>query len=125
MTDEEEITTVLNPKPGGTCQRCEKRPATKWWSEGTIAFVHGMKAAWCERCCVEEQLKFARERAAVVPALEKQLADIDAAELPVLIRSCNKHNDCDKADADYRARGSGAFSASHCHDDCCEDCFGS
>jgi hypothetical protein len=38
-------------------------------------------------------------------------------------RSCNRHADCDLADA--RARQHGARAASHCHDDCCEDCFGS
>jgi len=37
-------------------------------------------------------------------------------------RSCNRHNDCDKADADVKAKG--GFAASHCHDDECEDCFG-
>jgi hypothetical protein len=35
---------------------------------------------------------------------------------------CNRHSDCYKADVEARARG--AFAASHCHDDCCEDCFG-
>lgn len=29
-----------------------------------------------------------------------------------LLRSCNRHYDCDKA------------KTSCCHDDCCEDCFG-
>jgi hypothetical protein len=38
------------------------------------------------------------------------------------IRSCNRHSDCAKADIEAKARG--AFAASHCHDDCCEDCFG-
>lgn len=36
--------------------------------------------------------------------------------------SCNRHNDCNKADTEAKARG--AFGASHCHDECCEDCFG-
>jgi len=38
------------------------------------------------------------------------------------VRSCNRHDDCDAADA--KARLAGAYSASHCHDECCEDCFG-
>jgi hypothetical protein len=40
-----------------------------------------------------------------------------------VVRSCNLHIDCDKANAESLARGRGY--ASHCHDDCCEDCFGS
>lgn len=37
-------------------------------------------------------------------------------------RPCNRHDDCDAADA--KARKSGLLGAEHCHDDCCEDCFG-
>jgi hypothetical protein len=37
-------------------------------------------------------------------------------------RTCNRHDDCDAADAKARERGR---YADHCHDDCCEDCFGS
>ena len=36
------------------------------------------------------------------------------------IRTCNRHKDCDEAD-----RAAGRWNADHCHDDCCEDCFGS
>lgn len=75
-----EIAAMLNPTPSGPCSICEKRPATLWWSEGALAFARGMKQARCERCAVEEQLKFARERAAAVPELEKRLAAIDATE---------------------------------------------
>lgn len=38
-------------------------------------------------------------------------------------RTCNRHSDCDEADRLARERG--ARAASHCHDDCCEECFGS
>lgn len=38
-------------------------------------------------------------------------------------RSCNRHNDCDQADIEAKARGR-ILGAEHCHDDCCEDCFG-
>lgn len=37
--------------------------------------------------------------------------------------TCNKHIDCDAADAAAQAKGERG--AVHCHDDCCEDCFGS
>lgn len=36
-------------------------------------------------------------------------------------RSCNRHEDCDAADAKERGRYG---VAEHCHDDCCEECFG-
>lgn len=36
--------------------------------------------------------------------------------------SCNRHDDCDAADA--KAQAAGRLGAEHCHDDCCEDCFG-
>ncbi len=45
----------------------------------------------------------------------------DKAEQPQ-VRSCNRHIDCDKADAEAKANG--RYYADHCHDDCCEDCFG-
>lgn len=38
--------------------------------------------------------------------------------------TCNKHIDCDAADIAAKARGEDR-GAVHCHDDCCEDCFGS
>lgn len=38
-------------------------------------------------------------------------------------RTCNLHDDCDAADARMRHTARGA--ASHCHDDSCEECFGS
>lgn len=37
-------------------------------------------------------------------------------------RTCNRHNDCDAADV--RAKEAGRR-ASHCHNENCEDCFGS
>lgn len=36
--------------------------------------------------------------------------------------SCNRHDDCAKADE--AAKSEGKFGATHCHDDCCEECFG-
>lgn len=43
-------------------------------------------------------------------------------------RSCNRHSDCNKADteAKVRQRAHGLYErgADHCHDECCEDCFG-
>jgi hypothetical protein len=42
--------------------------------------------------------------------------------LPGVKRTCNRHSDCNAADE--KARAAGYLSADHCHDDCCEDCFG-
>jgi len=46
-----------------------------------------------------------------------------AAPAPPAKRTCNRHVDCDAADA--RAKAAGQHWADHCNDDCCEDCFGS
>lgn len=37
-------------------------------------------------------------------------------------RTCNRHSDCDVADEVARSRG--AIGAEHCHNECCEECFG-
>lgn len=37
-------------------------------------------------------------------------------------RTCNRHSDCDAADA--KAKAEGRNFVDHCHDDCCEDCLG-
>jgi hypothetical protein len=49
---------------------------------------------------------------AVIPAVQK----------PREPRSCNRHADCDAADAKYRALL--GYSARHCHVEDCEDCYG-
>ena len=66
-------------KVTGTCQNCQQRPATEWWvaEGGSLAFTHGMRAKWCHRCVVTEQLRFAREIAATIPKLEAELTELD------------------------------------------------
>jgi hypothetical protein len=42
-------------------------------------------------------------------------------------RSCNRHDDCDKAEATWREwnpHKGGPPASFHCHDECCEECFG-
>ncbi len=39
------------------------------------------------------------------------------------VRTCNRHDDCDVADRKAIAEGRNQYTH-HCHDDCCEDCFG-
>ena len=62
------------------CQHCKQREATvKWVGEGgTIAFVHGCYENWCEVCALEAQLAHAKERAAEIPEMERQLAELKA-----------------------------------------------
>jgi len=73
---------MLTEKPNGqTCSRCNKRPATAWWTdEGIIAAVHGMFTPRCERCCLEVQLENAQRLAASIPALEARLAELKHLE---------------------------------------------
>ena len=62
------------------------------------------------------------EEAGSPPMLPSTLAMVVPKEVTPSPRSCNRHLDCDAADAKVKAEG--GFYASHCHDDCCEDCFG-
>lgn len=46
-------------------------------------------------------------------------------------RTCNRHSDCDAADKKVREAGGRdlpyggkSYRADHCHDECCEECFG-
>lgn len=51
-------------------------------------------------------------------------------------RSCNRHADCDKAEAEFKKLYPNGkevgytykhviYKPDHCHDECCEECFGS
>lgn len=58
---------------------------------------------------------------------EIEAARSKAYNLTMLVRppppnKCNLHDDCEQAN--QRAREKGRLGADHCHDDCCEDCFG-
>ena len=50
-------------------------------------------------------------------------------EPTVHVRSCNRHDNCDRAEDEVMARRgitrTEIHSSFHCHDDECEDCFGS
>lgn len=70
------------PPVNVTCGNCGKRPASVWWTEGTVAAIHGMVAAWCDHCATTAQIKFARERAADIPRLEQRLAELERLETP-------------------------------------------
>jgi hypothetical protein len=67
-----------DPPIGIVCRRCKQRMATLWWSDwGTaMALAHGDYEARCERCCVEEQLRHAKELAESIPKLEARLKEL-------------------------------------------------
>lgn len=47
----------------------------------------------------------------------------EAKRIELDANTCNRHDDCEAANV--RARAAGSFAAEHCHDECCEECFGS
>lgn len=53
---------------------------------------------------------------------EKREVGLGLKDTEVPKRECNRHFDCDEADR--KAREAGYPRAEHCHDECCEDCFG-
>ena len=61
------------------CQNCKLRPGTETWvaDAGVLGLLHGMHQRWCSLCVVKEQLKYAREKAAAIPALEQQLRELE------------------------------------------------
>lgn len=48
-----------------------------------------------------------------------------------LPKTCNRHDDCDRADEEAKAKANGDwrdpryFGADHCHSEDCDECFGS
>ena len=65
---------------GQACENCGMRPATTWWTEGTWAFVHGARQAWCDICVTSEHLNHAMKMAKKVPELKEKLAQLKRAE---------------------------------------------
>lgn len=43
---------------------------------GVLAMTRGWASKWCEICCLEAQLKHAKERAEAIPTMEKRLAEL-------------------------------------------------
>lgn len=70
------------PKMGwDPCNKCHTRPSTVNWvmDSGALGLVHGMselRCERCERCCVEEQLEYARKLSASIPELEAKLREL-------------------------------------------------
>ena len=80
----------------------------KWWKPGSP---------------VRNLVKAGALIAAEIDRLQR-LQGIDTKPT-VNVRSCNRHSNCDEANAEYKAKHGDAPPASfHCHDDECPDCFG-
>ncbi len=75
----EDTDQPLFPQPSGDCANCHQRPATELWigEGGTLALVHGHYEFWCKFCCLQFALNYARERAAAIPELERELAALN------------------------------------------------
>ena len=60
------------------CQNCHKRKATQNWvgTGDVLGFIHGSYERWCERCCVEAQLKFAKQHKNDIQKLERKLKNL-------------------------------------------------
>lgn len=94
--------------------------------ELTVAMSQSLRTLMREKGLSEQEIQDAFKGLAAsvrfyVPTL-LQTSDITEEVKQTKSRSCNRHDDCEKADVAARARG--AYGASHCHDDECEDCFG-
>lgn len=93
--------------------------------ELTVAMSQSLRKLMREKGLTEQEIQDAFKGLAnsvriYVPTLP-QISDI-AKESKQVKRSCNRHDNCEKADIEARAKG--AWGASHCHDDECEDCSG-
>ena len=67
-----------------TCAKCGNHKATTHWvgDGGSLALVHGAYEFWCGCCCLKAKLEYAKERAAAVPDIERQLAEVRCEEIP-------------------------------------------
>ena len=78
-------------------------------SRDDLPHTHCAGIAWpCDAIQALDALELAKRGAVTEPSEAK--------------RSCNRHIDCGAAEA--RALAAGRRWPDHCHDDCCEDCFG-
>lgn len=61
------------------CAKCGEREGTMDFvaEGGVLAYVHGMYQRWCRLCVVREQLAYAKARAADIPSLEAELAELE------------------------------------------------
>lgn len=63
----------------GLCAKCGERPAVAMWvgEGGVLEMTHGLYEMRCKRCCLVEQIQYARKATARLPELEAELKAID------------------------------------------------
>lgn len=70
------------------CINCSMRKGTERWVgdyDAITAARTGWHQMWCKRCVIVAQLERAKELAARIPELERQLAELDA---PAVCATC-------------------------------------
>ena len=82
VAQDQALIDSMMPKLGDPCSKCKTRVSTIQWvgDGGFIAGIHGMWTPYCEHCALEDQLAFARERAAAIPEIERKLKELLDAE---------------------------------------------
>jgi hypothetical protein len=58
----------------GRCANCGEREGTVRWGDA-LALTHGWTQMWCKVCALTKQIEHAKERAALIPELEAELAE--------------------------------------------------
>jgi hypothetical protein len=58
------------------CVKCQQRPGTDIWCDGTLAYVHGAYSMWCKSCVLDAQIAHAEKAAASLVDLRLALASL-------------------------------------------------
>lgn len=80
------------------------------------------------KACMEDDKDDALFLLAVKDIADAQAVAVAPPAPPVKRNNCNRHSDCAEAEAKWKERNPAipfAPLSFHCHDDECEDCFGS
>jgi hypothetical protein len=68
----------------GPCVTCGQPATTDWVGEGgVLAWTHGMSSPRCKRCCLVDQIAYARKVVARLPELEAELREIETVTFRV------------------------------------------
>lgn len=92
------------------------------WAGTRVGDCTAAKAATFARSIRQQAEQTVRSSPPASAGQEERLEVVATVTAPTKPRECNRHTDCDAADV--KAREAGRSFADHCHDDCCEDCFG-
>jgi hypothetical protein len=118
----------------GAAHDAGKQPEDWFWLIGYLAgkALAAFKAGDMEKArhhCISTAAATRNWHAAIRLGASEMRPGLSAEKQAIAIpsslprTSCNRHSDCRAADEIAKAKGA-TFGASHCHDECCEDCFG-